>query len=773
VYWYGNSENMGSAYSLLKSKDLIEFEEGRKSWDHKLKKLRKKEESGKKLSKKEASMLGVCEEMEKDLKKLPSERHGYVRSDFWEDYEWPSEGEMPGEEDVDDEEYQLTSQKKRKKKGEKRKKIKRDKDEPELNRAATDANDEARVTKRAKTKFSKKTKEHENSDFTSKEPRPNKKAKAADAIESTSKEPRPKKKAKSADAIEAMSTMKTVEDPLENETDPTDANEPAPPAGEAESAKLSAYEEFLAIGDVSSPDEADDDFEGESIKSGDDDADPDYDAGSKHKTKKLKLKKTQDPPKERVKKNARQAKVKIEKRPKGEKKTASMEALKNSEQRRFELCEKKFLKLIRQWRKAVSNEDADQIRRIYGQLLEEMDNFTAPFIEVYEMPLLMKQSKAILNDDKRREVMAAFKEAYARKLEQVPAGFRAVKESEKGVAGKEVDPVAELTHEKSMATRQVPSTNATTATDTPRPTDADDELTSEERNALHDELSVKIPRSTLNEQTEPSGEVPSSKMTPEVESQNENERRKEKEAREPSTQKVTPVKPDRKKKFSLGTLMRPTSSSQSSGQSSAANPSSSIRRESSSGSLSKVNRDGKTPMWTEVPATKDRPAFGSRALALDFLDQAVAFIPEGKKTNHDAIVRNLELAVFEWATSEGASGSNRLGATKEPNGRSVTAKKNENGNATVKKDKQGSNGCDEENVRSDGRQEEDPDAPWVDEYWGKIHALAAGISGNETKDGTLATLIAEGHFETAEKVVGLSDDELWKSFQSEPLQRLC
>jgi hypothetical protein len=63
------------------------------------------------------------------------------------------------------------------------------------------------------------------------------------------------------------------------------------------------------------------------------------------------------------------------------------------------------------------------------------------------------------------------------------------------------------------------------------------------------------------------------------------------------------------------------------------------------------------------------------------------------------------------------------------------------------------------------------DEGWVDVYWDKIHDLTACLCGNEKKDGTIATLISEGKFKTANELVGLSDEELWKSFQSEPLTR--
>lgn len=765
VYWYGTSQDLKNAYSLCKSADLVEYHDGLTELKARLASVKSKEESGKKPTQFETSLAGGVEEVEKDLKKLPSERHGYVGA-FLEEYECGSEDETSDQEEALERRQSVKPKDRKKKRGLGKKMKKKAEDtvpEVEVATTAMDANGATKEKKKAKTKGPKRIL----------------KLVALDS----SKEPRPKKKAKSGGAIDVAKT-KPAEDPQASATEPSvevfEQSEKAPQigSGEAEAARLSAYEEALAaLGDVSSHDEADDDFDDESAASGDDGADRDDDTVGKHKQRKLKSRARKDLPKERPNRKALKAKTKIDKRPRGQKKTASNESAKKAEQHKFEACEKKFLKLIRQWGRAISNNDANQIKRIYVQLLENMDNFTAPFMEVYEMSLLMKQSKAIVNDDKRKEVMAAFKEAYPRKLAKVPEGFKAVKESDKEDAGRDSLPEVDATLLNAQTSTQLSATKPRAGNENTKPPNAVAASTSDKMHAVQDGPSVRSPKSALavNDSTDPSGDLPASIEKSEVTQQSEDGPLREKGRREQQPQKATPVKPDRKKKFTLGTLMRPAASAPANIQS-ATNPPSAFRRELSSGSLSnsKSTKDDRVPRWTEVPFEKDRPTDGHRALALEFLEQAAAFIPEVGTTRHDAIVRNLELAIFESAKGSQALANSRKPLRREDNGRAVI-RKEENGSATIKKEDQGRNGSQDGNDRFDdeteGDHSEEVEEPWVGVYWGKIQDVAACISGNEKKDGTLATLIGEGKFKTAQELVGLSDEELWKSFQSEPLPR--
>lgn len=760
VYWYGNSHEMNMAYSLAKSVELNDYKNGLKQVETKLISLKKKEDSGKSLTKKDAALLRGVEEMHKDLEKDPSNRHGYVPDEFLEDYEYPSEEEISDEEAVPEEQPQAGRPKDRKKKAAKNKKKKKEADEPQVGNSTGSAKGKPTVSKKVMKKTPKKATKRETTAESLKEPRPKKKARALDEGDDNETKPTEDRE---ADATELNDqSIETKAATLETNTE------------EFEEVRLSAYDEALAaIGDVSSHDEADDDFDG-STESGDDEAYGGIERGNKRSAKTLKSKKAQNPPKERAKKKVTKAKTKIEKRPKGEKRTASNEALKKAEQRSFELCEMKYLKLIRQWRKAISNKDGDQITRIYVQLLENMDNFTAPFMEEYDMSLLMKQSKAIVNDDKRREVMAAFKEAYPRKLAKVPEGFKPCKESEKVDLERANQPNEETVVDNSKSTKQVPVKESTAPSDDPKPSMALDEAISDEKTESQDYASVKHSKATLIDQSELRSMTQSSKAKPENTSRSDVAPQEEKEQRETQQQRSNPVKLDRRKKFSLETLMRPSASVQSTAKP-AVNSSSPFRRNTSSASLSKSNKDDQGPTWTEVLVNRDCPTDRNRVLALEFLEQAAAFIPEGKNINHDTIVRNLEGAIYEWATTTGLQmRTNGVLVKRQQNGRGTISIKEE-GSFPSRMDEKGSkrpNGekeCFDEDARES--HSVDYDEPWVDSYWEKIHNLTACLSGNEKKDGTIATLISEGKFKTAHELVGLSDEDLWKSFQSEPLPR--
>lgn len=115
------------------------------------------------------------------------------------------------------------------------------------------------------------------------------------------------------------------------------------------------------------------------------------------------------------------------------------------------------------------------------------------------------------------------------------------------------------------------------------------------------------------------------------------------------------------------------------------------------------------PEWISSSSDQEAPKDDTRAFALEFLCQAVPFIPQTQQqVNHNGIARALEASIHEWATSHKKSN-------------------------------------------------------WVDAYWTKIDDIVAAISGNEGA-GTIATLIAEGKFKSPVDVVQLSDDDIMNSF---------
>jgi hypothetical protein len=107
-------------------------------------------------------------------------------------------------------------------------------------------------------------------------------------------------------------------------------------------------------------------------------------------------------------------------------------------------------------------------------------------------------------------------------------------------------------------------------------------------------------------------------------------------------------------------------------------------------------------------------------------------VPLTKGINHDAIARNLEVAIYEWASCKD-----------HINGASLSS----NGHGNVV------HGLGDEHT---------------DKYWNKLHSVVAGISGKR-RPGTIAKMIGDGKFEAANDLVELSDDSLYQSFQGKPM----
>jgi hypothetical protein len=190
----------------------------------------------------------------------------------------------------------------------------------------------------------------------------------------------------------------------------------------------------------------------------------------------------------------------------------------------------------------------------------------------------------------------------------------------------------------------------------------------------------------------------------------------------------------KKKKFSLGTLMRPGSDARLAEKGDGKQVASSGPPESSESSQRPKTKG--VPTWISQITNKETTLDENRLLALEFLQQAVMHIPERKyNIVHDAIARNLESGIYQWASRSALKDSNPT----EENG-------HWNGSATTTSDDEG----------------------WIDKYWEKIHDTAASISGKH-ETGTLALMIADGKVESPSALIDLADDDLLKSFMGEPL----
>ncbi|KAG7361462.1 hypothetical protein IV203_036563 [Nitzschia inconspicua] len=684
VYWYGAYDNPEGAFSFVPTTKLVDFETGKKRMDKKLETLYKKSRLS---STDELLQKGILE-MDEDIKVEPSMRSGNIGRDFLEVYEH----RIPvGQEYIPEPITPVSSLAlEHKSKPAKRK----------LTDAGSSIEDDDTVQKVKSPKTRKK---------------PGRKKKSDDAIEPKKKK---KKKATSAETSNDIGGDKTIDTAASVTKKQIQSGEQTTDG--RPTVRLSAYDEYMmALAEEGSHGDTDDeDVDIKDSGSDDDVADEGYIAQDgkpkQQQQKKAKPKDSsslskKDPPK----KKASTTKIKMEKRPLGEKRVPSEERKRKEQQRLFEKCEKNHAHLIRRWRKAIDNKDGDQIQRIYSELLDVVTQFTAPFIEVYKLSALMKDSKKIVNDTKRKELLGKLKEQYETKKAEVPAGFSIERISEDQMDASAVPSKTKMAKQtKSRSSTPLQENNTSTAGK------ASDVQERPKTGGIH--------RSSSQGQELDTGAPPS--VAPKSDQPPPSQQQQQ--------QKSQPLtgKSEKKKKFSLGKLMRPTSSTPLP-DASETKPLTSTPKEAPVA----INAPSvkKTPAWvSHVSQGTGKITDESRLLALEFLEQAVPFVPEGKDVNHTAIARNLESAIFRWScaqdTAPAGSAMNGIGKSSHSD-------------------------C------WDGTK----DAHLL-LYWNKVHALVAGISGKH-QVGTIAGMISEAKFDTAEEVVELSDDILFKSFLGNPL----
>jgi len=748
TYWYGQFNELNNAYSFQKTSQLLSYELGMKKTEKKLATIVQKQNSGKKLNSKEINFMNGFDEMEADRGKDPSERSGYVNHDFLEEYHM-----LPGEvqkrkqkkEGTEGKEKEKTRTKTKQKSDSaegtiKKKKIKKGKKSTlEEKEVTTGKGTQELVENGEKLKPKKKLlkKRSKKADILTEASRPSKKTKSSGTDDNNPKisgelsEESIEKEAEKQEEANEKKSLNIGDDVQKGTTEDKDKDE-----------RPSAHEEFAELDEISSHGDTDDD----SLKMDDldDSEDEVYMPEKKSKATKKKLvkkkSKSEDLPakaKEPPKKKTQQTKTKIDKSVvKGEKKSTiklNLKKLHRKEQRKFHECEIEYLPLLNRWEKAITNKDVKRLSKIYDELLTTMQNFTAPFIEEYSMSDLLKRSKGFDND-KRAIVRSKFKTVYKEKRAVVPQNFKAIKEAEKYISPDvKTEPATKLAtaiQEKETALQPESEkdghnlktgTNTKNVPDIPNdaPTPVIPKLTKKFQSCASD-AETSRPPSPANKQIQPSTKVsrPTSPTEKEIQKSAKVSR-----PTSPTQKQVQPsAKVEKRKTFSLGKLMRPPSSSSSLGSvgTKVIAPSEEI-----SGVASQPSKKSQTsPTWTIETVSNADYSNTTREFGVEFLQQAAQYIPESKSVNRNAMSQNLETAIYNWSTGK-VNGKSR-------------------------------------------KPEEDAEGRWKDKYWNKVHDLAASISGKR-KRGTLAGMIAEGKFSTPEQLVGLSDDELWCSFQGSPL----
>ena len=760
TYWYGEFNDLRSAYSFQKTSQLIPYEKGMQKTETKLQTIKKKRESSKKLSSKEHNFVKGFEEMERDRSKDPTERCGYVESNFYEEYHiflGDEKEATPTEEKPKTEKPpKAKSASKPKITKKKKEKIKKAKDETPTVEQTTEGSGKAEAAKDAETpKPKKKTVKKKKANDTIETSRPKKKAKSGEGDDQDLKIPKkiakkPKKVEKESlivENIDAVAPRKGDDGPT---GEPAKLEIPIP-----EERRLSAYEEMILLGDVSSHSEKDDGSLLEDDLS--DSADEDYGEDSKAKASKKKApkKKTAKIPKgpakskEPPKKKAQKTKVKVEKPvAKGEKSaTNDLKKQLKKEQRKFQKCETQYLPLLRRWDKAIGYENVAELSRIYEELLTCMEDFTASFIVEYSMSDLMKRSKGY-NNDLRKQVLGKFKAIYAKKKDEEPKGFTPVKESERyalpqkraeiPTEGPGISKATKLSkdiknEEDVVNTPNVPDTSQevpmkSLSSSKSRSSGSNKDLASlsesKSSNSGSNKDLTSLSASKPHKNSSNKDLAALSAIKPRKSSSNKDlaalpSSKKSESKPEPSSQKqnASTGKQERKR-FSLGKLMRAGSSTPTPDNTGTKAPSS-LEKSSAPPSKSSTNNPS-NPIWIIQVVSKEDYSNDNRTFGLEFLQQAALYVPGNKAISYDAIARNIERAIYNWSVGNS-------------NDQSVKREKDR----------------------------------WND-YWNKIHDLAACIAGKR-KGGTLAKMIGDGKFSSPDELIRLDDDDLWSSFQSEPL----
>jgi hypothetical protein len=696
--------------------------------ENKLTIIQKKRDEGKKIVSKELKLEKAYEELESDRIKDPVERSGYVGSNFLEEYHVLLEEEEEEEEIKEDQpkkqktKTKTTSGSKSVKK--KKNKIKVTKGSIQTDKQTTTDLGTVDVVEKGETPNPKKKnskKRVKKGDSPIETPRPKKKMKKPKKVEVDEQDLKNSRKSTIKDIEEENGIHRKDDVPGSVKGDHNTIEGSA----KVEDKKPSVYEEFAALGDVSSHGDTDDgSVELDDFKS-EDSADEDYveepkSKASGKKTAKSKLKtpkrlvKSKEPPK----KKGQKTKIKVEKSAVKEEKNAAvnltLKKLLKKEQRKFHTCEVEYLPLLRRWEKALGDKNVTQLTRIYEELLTSMEYFTAPFILEYGMNDLMKRSKGY-NNELRKQVLVRFKKIYVKKKDEVPEGFKPIKEFEKYVpVPVDVDVKTERASEKAEPAKESKSSKD-------KQSSKEVVGTMDVSDTPQDAPIPKVPSSSSRSRTSKSnGEI-----TPQIKPEPSSQKPEKPEIKsEPTSLKknISGGKQEKKKRFSLGNLMRTGSASQlnnavtkqlsSLGSSSGLTPRSSKNNQSN-------------PSWTMQVVSNEKISNENRTFGLEFLQQAALYIPESTTMNYEAVARNIEIAIFNWSTTE-----NSLGASSKKH---------------------------------------DDKERW-DKYWNKIHDLAASISGKR-QTGTLAKMIGDGKFATPDELIGLHDDDLWCSFEGSPLSK--
>jgi hypothetical protein len=587
VYWYGSWTN--PQFSLLATNNLLSYEEGiKKGLGILPKAATKKLEKGEELTGKQLEQMHALDEMNDDLKKEPGKRFGYI----------PHFREV----------YEIAPEEKQQKKSKKK-----------IDEVGGDMVEEDSGKVKPKVKSKGKTDEAgTGSTETSFEvSQPKKKQKTKTKITKTDETSSDGKKEGKAKKTKRPDLTADMDDEKEEVSGPGDKA--------VKESKIKVQSDGLTMEDIgdddlpSDDDKNDEDVEPETESDEDDvDFDPLPKISSSKKSKANKPSVKKEPP---VKK-ATSDKPKIKPQ-----KELSLAKLKKKEQADFEECESKFRGLVKQWESAIKDPEVGKkkIEMILTELLKNVDKFSAPFIEVYNLSGLMKLTKKAHDGEKRKELWAKMKSVYNTKFAALPQGFKVTVSGPTSKKGTKTSPSVEAAVETAnddgkldgeaiaRSIKSEPGVGSDMVEPSPSQTNAPMIL----HNPIKRTCSVEQIASQVKiESSDPAPPPPLPDSA------------------------LSPVKVERKR-FSLGNLFNPSEKEAKS------KVRHSMDRPPSS--LSQVSRQPKFPTWISEPTLLEVSGDVNREFALEHLQQAAPTIPVGKHVNHNAVARSLEHAIYDWS----------------------------------------------------------------------------------------------------------------------------
>lgn len=554
---------MDEAYSFLSPKLITLYEMGVKKNIHELPEAveNKRKKTDKKLTENELAAIRGYEEMKNDLPLEPAERRRGV-VDFMEDYEMESDDE----EDDDDEQEDDAEDKV--KPAKKRKKVKQqsteDNDVNEKEQEVPKKSVKQKKDKKSQAVKKSKVKDVHDDEF------------GFDVDDDDAEEPKKslkkKKEKKKQDAKKTK--VKKVRNEKEDEEDEDEDSAKKVDKMDA----VEEYEQAIAAENMpNSEDERDDNYDPPSEM---EEKDPDHEEPKIVKRGKAKQEKVESKVISKDKKKKQQ-----------ETKILSEEELKQRELKAFRRCEERFCPLLERWHKLLASKDVDGLQSLLSKLLPLVNDFSAIFIEAFDISTLLKETKTELKSKNAKlercsELREAFRSSYSSKRDQLPKTLKIRKNVE---IGKDV-PNSSKALDK-LKTDGPPTTVA-----------AKDETRS---------VGKPLPRKETDP-TAPRKEV----------------------SLDPRT--ASPKPPAKKKKFSLTNLMRQ------------GRVESEVDGAKESNTLGAPKKLLILPSWMteeiQAPAALEDP----RALALEFLLDMAAFFPSSK-VNKDSIARSIEAAIYNEA----------------------------------------------------------------------------------------------------------------------------